>query len=59
MIFLVRDRKDVARDKLIAHHVVDVHMRSSDDTPQAQGEGDDELLDPSWLKRYIAFARSR
>jgi DNA replication licensing factor MCM5 len=58
MIFLVRDKKDVGRDKLIAHHVVDVHMRSSDDTPQTHSEGD-QLLDPTWLKRYIAFARSR
>lgn len=60
MIFLVRDKKDMARDKQIAHHVVDVHMHAFEDTvPIQTDEKGDQLLDPMWLRRYIAFARSR
>lgn len=60
MIFLVRDKKDAMRDKAIAHHVVDVHMHTFDDVPPVQIDGDgDQVLDPMWLRRFIAFARSR
>jgi len=59
MIFLVRDKKDVSRDKQIAHHVVDVHMHSTNESLPSPIDGSDQLLDPSWLRRFIAFARSR
>ena len=52
-IFIVRDVRDVERDKSIARHVLGVHMTASSDTA-ATGD-----IDVPTLKKLIAFCRER
>ena len=52
-IFIVRDVRDVERDKNIARHVLGVHMTASSDTAAA---GD---IDVPTLKKLIAYCRER
>ncbi len=60
MIFLVKDKKDVARDKKIARHVIGIHTKEWENNQQGEGaEENSDTLDLGWLRRYIAFARSR
>jgi DNA replication licensing factor MCM5 len=55
MIFIVKDEHDEARDRMIAKHVMDIHMNRQDDSGRnATGE-----FDMDTMKRYIAFAKSR
>ncbi len=60
MIFLVKDKKDVTRDRKIARHVIGIHTREWEKHQQGEGaEENSDTLDLAWLRRYIAFARSR
>ena len=52
-IFIVRDVRDVERDKNIARHVLGVHMTASSDTA-ATGD-----IDVPTLKKLIAYCRER
>lgn len=49
-IFLVRDNRDPAHDRLMASHILNLHM--SDSNTAESGE-----IDINDLKKYIAFAR--
>eukprot|EP01104_Vermistella_antarctica_P009551 TRINITY_DN2470_c0_g1_i2.p1 TRINITY_DN2470_c0_g1~~TRINITY_DN2470_c0_g1_i2.p1 ORF type:complete len:572 (+),score=140.08 TRINITY_DN2470_c0_g1_i2:842-2557(+) len=50
LIFIVRDRRNEAKDKRIAEHVMGVHMQNIDEQTRPE-------IDPSLLKRYISYAR--
>ena len=58
-IFIVRDVRDVERDKGIARHVLGVHMNSSaaaasNDSNVAEGE-----INALLLKKYVGYCRER
>lgn len=54
MIFIVKDEHDEARDRAIAKHVMNIHMNRQQDTSNAVGEIEIDLM-----KRYVAFAKAR
>ncbi|KAK7468656.1 minichromosome maintenance protein 5 [Stygiomarasmius scandens] len=55
MIFIVRDEHSENRDKMIAKHVMNIHMNRPNDNAE---QNDDELpLDK--MKRYIAYCKSK
>lgn len=54
MIFIVKDEHDEGRDRAIAKHVMNIHMNRQQDTANAVGEIDIDLM-----KRYVAFAKAR
>lgn len=53
MIFLVKDEHNVARDIILAKHVMNVHMNAVQ-TEESQPEGE---LSLNFLKKFIAYAR--
>lgn len=59
-IFLIKDLRDEKRDRTIARHVVNVHMRhhqqSRDDGPE-EGSSAYSEIDTKVLKRYIQYCR--
>ncbi|ORY76848.1 MCM-domain-containing protein [Leucosporidium creatinivorum] len=53
MIFIVKDEHDEARDRTIAHHVMNIHMNRASEN-QAVGE-----IDIDKMKRYVAYCKAR
>ncbi|CAI0542536.1 unnamed protein product [Linum tenue] len=53
LIFIVKDRRDMKRDKIIASHIIKVHA-SADQTATDHKVSKED----NWLKRYIQFCRS-
>ncbi|KAF7784707.1 hypothetical protein Agabi119p4_872 [Agaricus bisporus var. burnettii] len=58
MIFIVKDEHNEQRDKLIAKHVMNLHMNRQNhgDDDNAQDEGEIPL---EKMKRYIAYCKSK
>lgn len=62
MIFIVRDTKDVAKDRSIAKHVLDIHVNYGvnkayqADSSLASDKGE---LDLGTMKRYIVYCRTK
>ncbi|KAJ3576130.1 hypothetical protein NP233_g620 [Leucocoprinus birnbaumii] len=57
MIFIVKDEHNEQRDKLIAKHVMNIHMnRQNQDDDGAQTEGEIPL---EKMKKYIAYCKSK
>ncbi|KAH8504984.1 hypothetical protein H0E87_012282 [Populus deltoides] len=53
LIFIVKDKRDYGRDKIIASHIIKVHAsanKTSGDSRTAKEE--------NWLKRYIQYCRT-
>ncbi|EEA05284.1 DNA replication licensing factor MCM5, putative [Cryptosporidium muris RN66] len=61
LIFLLKDEKDITRDKLIASHIVDLHSGNMKDGltfGAGNSNADDESILPlEKLQRYISFCR--
>ncbi|CAN1172292.1 DNA replication licensing factor MCM5 [Linum perenne] len=53
LIFIVKDRRDMKRDKTIASHIIKVHA-SADQTSMEHKPSKED----NWLKRYIQFCRT-
>ncbi|OAY46944.1 DNA replication licensing factor MCM5 [Manihot esculenta] len=53
LIFIVKDRRDYSRDKIIASHIIKVHA-SADATSADTRVSKEE----NWLKRYIQYCRN-
>jgi DNA replication licensing factor MCM5 len=63
LIFIVRDTRDADRDRLIARHVVALHVTARD-TTEEQEEGEAAArkggeIDLATMKKFIAYARSK
>ena len=63
LIFIVRDTRDADRDRLIARHVVALHVTARD-TTEEQEEGEAAArkggeIDLGTMKKFIAYARSK
>lgn len=57
MIFIVKDEHNEQRDKLIAKHVMNIHMnRQNQEDGSAQTEGEIPL---EKMKKYIAYCKSK
>ncbi|KXN83612.1 DNA replication licensing factor mcm5 [Leucoagaricus sp. SymC.cos] len=57
MIFIVKDEHNEQRDKLIAKHVMNIHMnRQNQDEEGVQAEGEIPL---EKMKKYIAYCKSK
>eukprot|EP00002_Diphylleia_rotans_P002321 TRINITY_DN11478_c0_g1_i1.p1 TRINITY_DN11478_c0_g1~~TRINITY_DN11478_c0_g1_i1.p1 ORF type:complete len:726 (-),score=163.07 TRINITY_DN11478_c0_g1_i1:394-2571(-) len=54
MIFIVKDIRNEQRDKVIATHVMNVHMN-----PEEAASREDSVMDIGFLKRYIAYVRQK
>ncbi|KAG2146514.1 MCM-domain-containing protein [Suillus bovinus] len=58
MIFIVKDEHNEQRDRMIAKHVMNIHMnrpnQSTDDNGEAVGE-----IDIDKMKRYISYCKSK
>ncbi|ORY29998.1 MCM2/3/5 family-domain-containing protein [Naematelia encephala] len=52
LIFIIRDEHNEARDRMLAKHVMNLHIGRTED--EAVGE-----IDLDKMKRYIAYAKSR
>ncbi|OQV22487.1 DNA replication licensing factor mcm5 [Hypsibius exemplaris] len=52
MIFIVKDVHDVARDTILAKHVIGVHMNADIATEEKEGE-----LSLNFLRKYILYCR--
>ncbi|KAJ8768286.1 hypothetical protein K2173_021226 [Erythroxylum novogranatense] len=53
LIFIVKDKRDYGRDKVIASHIIKVHASAD------KASGDSRTLkDENWLKRYIQYCRT-
>ncbi|BHF58163.1 minichromosome maintenance protein 5 [Sparganum proliferum] len=58
MIFVVRDEHDVTRDTVLAHHVMQVHLRGNDPTASVESaEKSAGEIPLAKLRRFIAYAR--
>ncbi|KAL9377035.1 hypothetical protein Peur_031155 [Populus x canadensis] len=53
LIFIVKDKRDYGRDKIIASHIIRVHA-SADRT----SSNDRAPKEENWLKRYIKYCRT-
>jgi len=54
LIFIVRDIRDVERDKQIANHVVDIHIKDTSTMDTAEGE-----IGLETMRKYIAYCRTK
>jgi len=54
MIFIVKDEHNESRDKLIAKHVMNIHMNRPNETGDVEGE-----INLDKMKRYIAYCKSK
>lgn len=55
MIFILRDEFDVQKDKVLAKHILDLHVEGM----STVREPDPDEIDVQKLKRYIAYARAK
>ncbi|KAG6866855.1 hypothetical protein C0991_008791 [Blastosporella zonata] len=58
MIFIVKDEHNEARDKMIAQHVMKIHMNRATASAEENGENVGEL-DLDKMKRYISYCKSK
>ncbi|KAG6829285.1 hypothetical protein H0H92_005038 [Tricholoma furcatifolium] len=58
MIFIVKDEHNEARDKMIAQHVMNIHMNRPNQGGEENAENAGEL-DLDKMKRYIAYCKSK
>ncbi|KAL0950795.1 hypothetical protein HGRIS_007559 [Hohenbuehelia grisea] len=58
MIFIVKDEHNEARDKLIAKHVMSIHMNRPTQNTDNNGEAIGEL-DLDKMKRYVAYCKGK
>ncbi|TFL06506.1 MCM-domain-containing protein [Pterulicium gracile] len=56
MIFVVKDEHNEQRDKMIAAHVMNLHMKGSAATANQEVVGE---IDLAKMKRYIAYCKSK
>ncbi|KAF6766242.1 ATP dependent DNA helicase [Ephemerocybe angulata] len=54
MIFIVRDEHNESRDRMIAKHVMNIHMNRPNENNDVVGE-----IDLDKMKRYIAYCKSK
>ncbi|KDQ54789.1 hypothetical protein JAAARDRAFT_71594 [Jaapia argillacea MUCL 33604] len=54
MIFIVKDEHNEARDRMIAKHVMNIHMNRGGDESEVVGE-----IDVDKMKRYIAYCKAK
>ncbi|KAF5337117.1 hypothetical protein D9611_003224 [Ephemerocybe angulata] len=54
MIFIVRDEHNEGRDRMIAKHVMNIHMNRPNENNDVVGE-----IDLDKMKRYIAYCKSK
>nr|CDS27073.1 DNA replication licensing factor MCM5 [Hymenolepis microstoma] len=62
MIFVVKDEHDAAKDNILAHHVMQVHLHGNDavaNNEMAEDTSSNGEIPLSVLRRFIAFARER
>jgi len=60
----VRDKQDETRDRAIADHVMELHIKSRSSSASSGGatsfgNSGERLIELGLLKRYIAYARAR
>ncbi|WCJ29845.1 DNA replication licensing factor MCM5 [Euphorbia peplus] len=53
LIFIVKDRRDYARDKIIASHIIKVHASAD-----AASNDNKVSKEENWLKKYIQYCRA-
>ncbi|KIM85493.1 hypothetical protein PILCRDRAFT_817522 [Piloderma croceum F 1598] len=58
MIFIVKDEHNETRDKMIAKHVMNIHMNRPNQNADENGEAVGEI-DIDKMKRYIAYCKSK
>jgi len=58
MIFIVKDEHNEQRDRMIAKHVMNIHMNRPNPNPDENGEGGGEI-DIDKMKRYIAYCKAK
>jgi DNA replication licensing factor MCM5 len=54
LIFIVRDVRDTTKDRLIARHVMNVHINATSGNSTEEGE-----IDIKTFKKYVAYCRNR
>ncbi|KAJ2928801.1 hypothetical protein H1R20_g8207, partial [Candolleomyces eurysporus] len=54
MIFIVKDEHNESRDKMIAKHVMNIHMNKPNENGEDVGE-----IDLDKMKRYIAYCKAK
>lgn len=60
MIFVLKDEHDVAKDVLLAKHVLSVHMKGNSlSANNMQIDSDAELFPMEKMKRYISYCKSK
>ncbi|PCH33364.1 MCM-domain-containing protein [Wolfiporia cocos MD-104 SS10] len=58
MIFIVKDEHNEQRDRMIAKHVMNIHMNRSNENTDENGETVGEI-DINKMKRYIAYCKAK
>ncbi|KAI6133247.1 MCM-domain-containing protein [Pisolithus croceorrhizus] len=58
MIFIVKDEHNEQRDKMIAKHVMNIHMNRPNQNTDENGEAVGEI-DIDKMRRYIAYCKSK
>ncbi|KAG6910571.1 hypothetical protein DXG01_009521 [Tephrocybe rancida] len=56
MIFIVKDEHNETRDKMIAQHVMNIHMNRPNQGAEEENAGE---LDLDKMKRYISYCKSK
>jgi len=52
LIFIIKDKRDETRDRIMAHHVISIHKNIAQENPESE-------IDLPILKRYVAYCKSK